>query len=187
MVSLVLCNATQALSWKFLFPRKICKYEVINEWYCKTNSIAGRGLKSQMLCTSLHYCLSVMANSTSSFVFLLYRHVSAWSNAYNVLVTFLMPLSIHISVVKYPKQNKWFDKWWSHQLSMLHFTFPSGKTLLHDAFCFWHPFLQFLNKKTHLISLKNQQNSCWTLSINSNNHAYLVSQSTLFTQSEINH
>ena len=43
MVNLVLCNATQALAWKFLFPREIlcgtmhghvCKCEGINEWYC---------------------------------------------------------------------------------------------------------------------------------------------------------
>ena len=47
VLSLVSCNATQALSWKFLFPHKIlrgtmrgdaCKCEVINERYCNKNS-----------------------------------------------------------------------------------------------------------------------------------------------------
>ena len=78
----------------------------------KTISIAGRGLESQMLCVSLHYRLPVMANS-ASYVFLLYRPVSAWSGVHKALITFLVYLSTHTFAVKYPKQNQWFDKWWS--------------------------------------------------------------------------
>ena len=40
-----------------------------------------------------------------------------------------------------------------NQLLMLHFTFPSAKTLLYDAFGFQYPFLQLLDKKIHFISL----------------------------------
>ena len=80
----------------------------------KTISIAGRGLKSQMLSMSLHSCFPLMVNSTS-LVFLLYHLVSAWCDVHNVLITFLVYLSIHTSAVKYLKQNQWFDKWWTNR------------------------------------------------------------------------
>ena len=117
----------------------------------KTISIAGRGLESQILCVSLHSCLPVMAKSTS-LVFLLYRPVSAWSDIHNVLITFLVYLSIHTYAVKYPKQNQWFEKWWNKP-SMVQFTLPSAKTPLHDAFGFRRPFLQLLYRNTPFISL----------------------------------
>ena len=113
--------------------------------------ITGRGLESQKLCVSLHSCLPVMAKSTS-LVFLLYHPVSAWSDVHNVLITFLVYLSIHTSAVKYPKQNQWFNKWWNKS-SMVQFTLPFAKTPLHDAFGFRRPFLQLLNRNTHFISL----------------------------------
>ena len=63
-----------------------------------------------------------------------------------------------------------------NQSTMLCFTLPSAKTLLHDAFGFRHPFLRLLSKNTDFISLQNQQNSCWTPPANLNTYAYLVSQ-----------
>ena len=60
-----------------------------------------------------------------------------------------------------------------NQLSMLPFMFPPAKTSLHDVFGLWHSFLYLLTKKTHFICLYNQQNSCWTPVIDSNNWAYL--------------
>ena len=40
-----------------------------------------------------------------------------------------------------------------NQSSMVQFTLPSAKTLLHDAFGFRRPFFQLLNKNMRFISL----------------------------------
>ena len=67
-----------------------------------------------------------------------------------------MYLSIHISTVKHPKQNKWFDKWQNHS-SML----PSTKTLLYDAFAYafdlQFSFLWLFSKTTHLFACKTNR------------------------------
>ena len=31
----------------------------------------------------------------------------------NAVIIFLLHLSVHTSIVKYPKQNKWLDEWWT--------------------------------------------------------------------------
>ena len=85
--------------------------------YWKSNAISITAIMSSMLRRSLYPLFS--------YCFMLNR-LEVMSQCCNNFFTYL---SIYISTVKHPKQNKWFNKWWK-QSSML----PSTKTLLYDAF-----------------------------------------------------
>ena len=63
---------------------------------------------------------------------------------------------------------------------MLYFTLPSSKTLLHDAFGF-QPHSSIIQQANNAFYFPIERTnriiySCWTPPIDSNNHAYLVSQ-----------
>ena len=104
------------------FSLGVLQANLANRMVCITQI----GLKSQMLCLSLHYCLPVTVN-TISLVFLLYRPVLAWSNVHNILITFLVYLSIYTFAVKYPKQNQHTTSGKLNVNAIL-YTFPSAKT-----------------------------------------------------------
>ena len=82
--------------------------------------IAGRDAKSQMLWIRITPMVSsVLWRSLYPLLFI----VSSWLGLKwcpNVAIIFLIYLSIHISIIKHLKQNKWLDKWWtSHQCCLL--------------------------------------------------------------------
>ena len=114
-----------------------------------------------------------------SYSFMLYN-LEVMSQCCNNFFTYL---SIHISTVKHPQQNKWFNKWWKRS-SMLPFT----KTLLYDAFArafgLRCSFFQLLSKTTYSFACKTSKIVTEVLqSIESITHAWpgsTLSQSALF-------
>ena len=113
-----------------------------------TIAITGRVVKSQMLyiCISRQSCLlHYSGRYIPCFIIIPLCIGLRWCP--NVVIIFLICLSIHISTVKQPKYYKWLNKW-QNQSS----TLPSIKTLLHDAFGLWCSFLWLLSKQLiHLL------------------------------------
>ena len=148
----------------------------------KMSSIIGRDIKSQMHYVSRQPCLLHYGDHYNPCFLIVPPCISLrWCP--DVVTIFLIYLSIHISTVKHPKQNKWFEKWWN-QLSML----PSTKTLLYDAFaCDFGlrcSFFRFLCKITHSFACKTSRIVAEVLqSIETIMHGWSVStssQSALF-------
>ena len=123
----------------------------------RTVSITQIGLKSQMLCMSLHDCLPVMVNSNIPCLLIVSPGIGLkWcSQCFNNLSGIYAYPYICTSAVKYPKQNQCAT---SGRTSCQYYTLTSlllrpAKTLLHDAFGFQRSFLQLPNKKMRFISL----------------------------------
>ena len=117
--------------------------------------IAGRSIKSQMLYISQQSCLLCYGDRYSP-CFLIVPPCIGLRWCPDTVIIFLIYLSIHISTVEHPKQNKWFDKWWN-QLSLL----LSTKILLYNvfahAFGLWCSFFWLLSKTTHSFACKTSR------------------------------
>ena len=154
------------------FINKCCrKYEFYRrKGYQKSNAIRITAIMPSTLWWPLY--------SLFSYCFTLYR--LRW--CLDAVIIFLLYLSIHISTVKYPKQNKWFNKW-RNQLSML----SSTKTLLYNALdcalgiqC---SFLQLFSKAIHWFACKTNRTVTGVLQlIETIMHAWSVTTSSQSTQ-----
>ena len=137
-------------------------------------SIAGKGVKSQMLYVSQQSCLLHYGNHfIPCFLIVLPCIGLRWCP--NAVTIFLIYLSIHISTVKHPNQNKLFDEELK-QLSML----PTNKTLLYDAFGLRHSFLRLLSKTTHSFICKT--NGIVTGLLQSMEKSCILGQSALWSR-----
>ena len=116
-----------------------------------TSSIAGRGIKSQMLYVSQQSRLLRYGDHYIPCFLIVPPYIGLrWF--YNPVIIFPIYLSIRISTLKHPKQNIWFNKWWN-QSSML----SSTKTLLYDVFILQCSFLRLLSKMTHSFDCKTNR------------------------------
>ena len=125
-------------------------------------------------------CIMALVSSSYAWwplypLFSCYITLIGLCNVLNVVIIFLINLPIHTSIVKHPKQNKWFKNS-EPVVSVGCSTSPSTKTLLHDAFGLWGSFPDFCAKNLlHL--LVKPKNSCWTPPIDSiATYSYLISQ-----------
>ena len=73
------------------------------------SSIAGMGIKSQKLYVSWQSCLLLYGDHYIP-CFLIVPPCIGLRLCPDATIIFLIHLSIHISTVKHPKQNKWHDK-----------------------------------------------------------------------------
>ena len=137
------------------------------------SSITGRGIESQIPYVSWQSYLPDYDNHFISCFLILPPNIGLrWCP--DAVIIFLIYLLIHISIVKHPKQNKWFKN--SGTINQCYV--PSSNTLLYNgfahAFGYYCSFLRLLSKITHSFACKSNRMSHWSLPINWNNNVCLV-------------